>query len=83
MYVDETCKNQLCEIIKRQSRHPKPCKNFRDFGRCKFNPCKFKHVIFDIENDNIKSIKREHEEINTKLLAIYEKRNNLNTRKNY
>ena len=73
MHVDETCENQSCEIVKCQSRHPKHCRYFRDFGRCKFNPCKSNQIIFDVENDAIKGIERKHEEINTKLIAIDEK----------
>ena len=73
MHVNEHCENELCEIRTCRLRHPKPCRYFRDFRRCKFSNCKFKHIILEIENDSIEKIKREHEDIKAKLIVIDQK----------
>ena len=56
MHVNEHCENELCEIRTCRLRHPKPCRYFRDFRRCKFSNCKFKHIVLEIENDSIEQI---------------------------
>ena len=41
----EICENTSCEIRNCLLRHPKICRYFRDFGRCKFDElCAFKHI---------------------------------------
>ena len=45
MHVKELCGNSSCEISCCNLRHPKICKFFRDYNRCKFGEwCSFKHV---------------------------------------
>ena len=48
-HVKEFCENQSCEIRSCSLRHPKACKYFRDYNRCKFGEyCDFKHVEKEI-----------------------------------
>ena len=37
------CENQLYEVVLCSLRHPKICKFYREYKRCKFNPCAYKH----------------------------------------
>jgi hypothetical protein len=51
------------------SRHPKPCKFYNHYGKCKFNPCAIKHV----ENVNtIESSRKDNEKI-LENIAKYDK----------
>ena len=45
------CTSDNCEVHKCSLRHPKSCRYYREYGRCKYNPCAFKHK--DSENDFI------------------------------
>ena len=54
------CENQSCEISVCTLRHPKICRYFRDFGRCKFSEwCHFRHVenIQSFDNSEISTLK--------------------------
>ena len=60
------CQERSCEITSCRQRHPKICKYFRNFGRCKFDPCAFKHEVVTKENiheDVVKEIKVISEKI--------------------
>ena len=37
------CSSDTCNISECTRRHPKSCKYYRNYGRCKFSPCAFKH----------------------------------------
>jgi len=45
MHVDQKCENTSCDISMCIQRHPVQCKFFRDYNRCKFDPCKFEHFV--------------------------------------
>ena len=56
-HVEEICRNPSCEIRGCSLRHPKVCKFFRDYNRCKFGEwCCFKHIT---NNTNIDEISTE------------------------
>ena len=38
-YEDFACKSRTCD-----KRHPKECKYYTNYRRCKFSPCKFSHI---------------------------------------
>ena len=59
-HVKEICENISCEVSVCSSRHPKICKFYRDYGRCKFNPCMFRHVDNTIDTSELK---KENEKI--------------------
>ena len=42
-HVDYICENPDCHVSKCDLRHPKECIWFRDFQRCKFQSCAYKH----------------------------------------
>ena len=66
-HVKELCENHDCEVISCSLRHPKICRFYRDYNRCKFGEwCYFKHVE-KIENskeifDKLKALEKLVEE---------------------
>ena len=54
-HENQKCDNELCEIRKCPLRHPKNCRYFAEFNKCKFGSfCKFNH-------DGIKNLKFDQE----------------------
>ena len=49
-------------------RHPIRCRYFTLFGRCKFNPCSYRHEV--IENHMIKNVKARVDAEEKKLLDL-------------
>ena len=43
-HVDILCEDSSCNIMICEKRHPVVCKFFSRYGRCKYNPCLYKHV---------------------------------------
>ena len=43
IHVEAICENKSCENDSCSLRHPKICKFFKFYGRCKFNPCAYFH----------------------------------------
>ena len=78
MHISEICTNSSCEIARCNLRHPKVCKFFRDYKRCKFGEyCYFLHkekdnfnkkVIDDLTND----LNERYDAIKIKIEAIDE-----------
>ena len=67
MHIQEICDQSACDIKKCKLRHPRICKIYRDYKRCKFDPCAFKHV----ENEyDIEEMRRENKKLHDKLQAI-------------
>ena len=56
-HIDELCGDSNCDSSNCVKRHPKECKYFRNYRRCKFNPCKFSHndvaSVVDLQKFNI------------------------------
>ena len=42
-HVKELCQNEVCEVINCPLRHPKTCRFYLFYGRCKFEPCSYLH----------------------------------------
>ena len=42
-HINTICVKEDCDIASCSERHPKVCKFYQDYGRCKFNPCSYKH----------------------------------------
>ena len=53
-YVDELCGDYSCDTSVCIKRHPKQCKFYKYYNRCKFNPCKYSHT--SKENEKMKEI---------------------------
>ena len=52
-HVAEKCEKVNCEIENCLERHPRECRFFRKFGRCKFTDfCFYEHKIDDNLNDD-------------------------------
>ena len=53
LHLSETCENKLCETSSCPKRHPKTCRYFSIYNRCKFGSfCFFNHEIEDLETQN-------------------------------
>ena len=86
-HSNEICEKYSCNITSCNQRHPRECRYYREYRRCKFNPCKFKHVthspydeseILKLREDHLKSVARLEE-----IEKILNERNKLeNTIKN-
>ena len=63
MHVDKLCDNPSCELSKCIQRHPKVCKWYRDHIRCKFDPCKFTHIVKEDNQKTLEECTRENERI--------------------
>ena len=66
-HTKEVCENSNCEVNKCGKRHPKPCRFYLEYGRCKFGEyCYYKHdksdancqIWKELENVKEKSRKR-------------------------
>ena len=68
-HVKELCENYACDISNCTLRHPKSCKFYRDYGKCKFNPCMFLHVENEKEVQ-IDTLKKENESFKNQLTNI-------------
>ena len=45
-HVEEKCGNRECCVSKCNTRHPRECRYFRDYRRCKFGEyCAFDHSV--------------------------------------
>ena len=69
-HVKELCENNTCDILNCIFRHPKNCRYYRDYGKCKFNPCMFLHVKKDRDDDEIVNLRNENESVKKKLETI-------------
>ena len=63
----EVCLEQSCGISQCNLRHPKVCKYYRNYGRCKFFPFAFKH---EDPGQNSEIVDKEIKTLNDKLLAL-------------
>ena len=57
-HVMEICKNMQCSMVTCIYRHPRMCRYFNNFGRCKFEEsCSYLHKI----DDKISEMRKEQE----------------------
>ena len=63
------CEESSCEITSCRERHPKDCRYFRNFGRCKFSPCAFNHEIV-VKGNECEKIRKEVKILNDKILSL-------------
>ena len=61
-HIETICENMNCDIESCEKRHPRDCRFFSDFARCKFGEyCSFKHRprsetnLLNVEIDNLKA----------------------------
>lgn len=79
-HENQKCENEHCDIQKCSLRHPKRCKYFAEFNKCKFGSfCKFKHdeignIKFDREIEMLrKDLENVKNGIKEKEIEIREK----------
>ena len=46
-HINDSCENCSCDVSRCNLRHPKKCKFYTEYKRCKFNPCAYLHVESD------------------------------------
>ena len=57
-HISEICSSNTCNLFECRKRHPKLCRYFKNYGRCKFSPCAFKHQS-QVNDDGIEDIKEK------------------------
>ena len=67
LHIDENCDNS-CDNLNCVRRHPKECKYYRKYKRCKFDPCRYLH-----KENNIDEILKAKENIDLKIKKIEDK----------
>ena len=76
-HVKDICEKSECDISMCSFRHPKVCKYYRDYRKCKFNPCMFLHV--EKENDpETEKLKKENESILKQIVNLEKNIDDLN-----
>ena len=55
-HVESICEDSSCNLILCENRHPVICKFFSTFGRCKYNPCSYKHLEVSTGNTDGKMV---------------------------
>lgn len=79
LHVKENCENLECDVISCNLRHPKICRFYRDYRRCKFGEwCCFRHVEKNLESnkeviDRIKNIEKLIAEKDAKITNLENK----------
>ena len=70
-HVNEICEKTLCDVQTCNLRHPRVCRWFRDFQRCKFiEYCSYSHVK---KVDDFEKLKKENESFEKKISEIEKK----------
>ena len=62
-HIDEICSEKNCNVFNCEKRHPKVCKFFREYHRCKFTTfCRYSHKVTD-KDEKIKEIEIKMDDI--------------------
>ena len=68
LHINEECDDNNCDISACKKRHPKICRYFRDFRKCKYlDYCRYKHGM-NVNNITIKQIETKCKELKNLLL---------------
>ena len=68
-HIYKICEESSCEIFSCRQRHPKDCRYFRKFGRCKFSPCAFNHETV-VHGNVCEDMRKEIKILSDKILAL-------------
>ena len=53
-HIEHLCEDSSCDVLTCTLLHPKECKFYRDFNRCKFSDwCRFAHVHKEDQNEKV------------------------------
>ena len=62
------CENSSCDIFNCNKRHPKECRYFKEFKRCKYNEyCRYEHNVSSEVNECLKC---NHDKLESKILHL-------------
>ena len=75
-HIDDLCDEFDCDATVCDRRHPKECRYFRIYKRCKFDPCKFSHI--DKVSESLDQIQKLKDNIYVKIAEIDDKIHKLN-----
>ena len=79
-HVQEVCDSKSCDVESCNKRHPKVCRYWREYGRCKFSEfCSYRHVTSSCGNCHENEIL---EELRNKLVNIESKCSDYQTQLN-
>ena len=79
LHVHESCENSSWDFNSCNRGHPRECKYFRVYNRCKFTPCKYNHVMHTPRDSEMGKLQKEHLETVSRLKEI----ENILSEKNY
>ena len=68
-HINEICSEKTCDITSCNQRHSRARKYFKNYGRCKFSPCAFKHE-YDPSINDFETVNKELMNISERLLAF-------------
>ena len=68
-HINKICDESSCEINACKERHPRICRYFQNYGRCKFSPCAFKH---EVPTNHKISIEKDIKDLSDKIHALEE-----------
>ena len=70
LHVNESCENVSCDISSCSQRHPRECRYYREYKRCKFTPCKYTHILHISNESEIGKLKKDHLESVAKIKEL-------------
>ena len=73
-HVNTICVKEDCNGNECDERHPRQCRFYTVYGRCKFHPCAYMHV----EKIEVQKIKHLEEKLVAKEIEIQELNDKLN-----
>ena len=71
-HVNTICEIEICNDRSCERRHPRTCNFFRDYNRCKFFPCSYKHVehVPEAVNDKLRELKETLKQKETEIMEL-------------
>ena len=55
-HVYSLCDTDNCDISSCDKRHPRICRYYLNYGRCKFDPCSYSHAVNNVDNEKVAKI---------------------------
>ena len=69
-HENKMCENSSCDILRCRFRHPRPCKYYKRYKRCKFDPCAFLHIDND---EGFEKLKSDNQNMQCRITLLEEK----------
>ena len=71
-HVNTVCRSENCDVALCEKRHPKLCRYFLNYGRCKFDPCSYSHADATFKSSEIEKVHNVIEDIRKEMFAFKE-----------